>query len=278
MGDPVEHSLSPVLHQAAYRALGLDGWSYDRTRVRVGELAEHVRGLGPEWVGVSVTMPGKEEALALADHATSRARLTGSANTLTRTDGHWQADNTDVEGLQEALAEAAGGPGPWDPRSAVVVGSGATARSALAALHALGVREISCVVRDAVRPATLALAERLGLDLRTIPASAQMAAWGAPDVVVSTVPAGATPAVDGPGGLVSAVVLDVVYAGWPTPWGAALAGHGVHVHRGDTMLLHQAAGQVRLMTGRPAPLAAMRHALAAALDLGRGALAGPERS
>ncbi len=90
LGSPIAHSRSPQLHLAAYRALGLTDWTYDRIECTDDELATLVGGLGPEWVGLSVTMPGKFAALAFADERTARAELVGSANTLLRTD-NWLA-------------------------------------------------------------------------------------------------------------------------------------------------------------------------------------------
>lgn len=251
-----------MLHRAAYAALGLTGWSYHRAEVRSGELAAYLGSRSPAWRGVSVTMPGKEEALDIARSASGRARLVGAANTLVRSGLGWHAENTDVYGVTQALREA-GALAP--PHLAVVVGSGATARAVLVALHDMGVDEVRFVVRDKVRAQTRELAKRLGLTIGRCGHDDPVAAWGSPDVVISTVPRGRTPAVDGPGGLAHAVVLDVVYAGWPTPWAADLRSVGVRVHGGGSMLLHQAAEQVHLMTGRPPPLGAMRQALRAAL-------------
>ena len=100
VGRPIAHSRSPQLHLAAYRALGLDNWTYDRIDCGAEELPEFVAGLGPEWVGLSVTMPGKFAALALADERTARAEQVGSANTLVRTAAGWRADNTDIDGYK----------------------------------------------------------------------------------------------------------------------------------------------------------------------------------
>ena len=85
LGSPIAHSRSPQLHLAAYRALGLDDWTYDRIECTADELPSVVGGFGPEWVGVSVTMPGKFAALRFADERTERAELVGAANTLVRT-------------------------------------------------------------------------------------------------------------------------------------------------------------------------------------------------
>lgn len=269
VGSPIDHSLSPVLHRAAYAALGLSGWTYDRTEVRSGELAEHVARLGPEWVGLSVTMPGKEEALALADTASEAARLTGAANTLVRDGGGWAADNTDVPGLQDALREA----GLAGPGRAAVLGAGATARSAMVALRGLGFLQLDMVVRDEVRPETAALAERLGMRIRPRVMDATRLRLGEShhDLVLSTLPAQAeVPTVALTRGT-PALVMDVAYAPWPSAFASAVAALGPDapvVHRGTGMLLHQAARQVKLMTGHDGPVEAMRAALAAVGDQG----------
>ncbi|MGH3434670.1 MAG: shikimate dehydrogenase, partial [Thermocrispum sp.] len=121
LGKPVEHSLSPVLHLAAYRALGLPGWSYQRLESDAAQLPGLLDGLGPEWAGVSVTMPGKHAALEFATEATERARAVGAANTLVNLgSGRWRADCTDVDGVAGALLAVCGR--PQLDRPAVVLG------------------------------------------------------------------------------------------------------------------------------------------------------------
>lgn len=261
VGSPVAHSLSPVLYAAAYRTLGMPGWSFEQTLVEAGGLAAHAAALPPDWAGLAVTMPLKEEALALAREASAQARRCGAANTLTRIPGGWRADNTDVHGLAHQV-RLAGAP---SPRSAVVVGSGATARSAVVALHGLGVQEVRFLVRDQVRAATGEMAQDLGLTVSHRRYADPPGTWGRPDVVVSTAPPGATPPVQGWDPGPGVVVCDVVYADWPTPWAVAWEQKGVPVARGDTMLLHQGVRQFELITGREAPVAAMRAALADAV-------------
>ncbi len=260
IGSPIAHSLSPTLHRAAYAALGLTGWRYHREEVRAGELAAYLAGRPADWIGLSVTMPGKQEALAAADTASDVARLSGSANTLLRAGQGWVADNTDVYGIRASLLEA--GCVPDSARRAIVVGSGATARSTLVALHGLGVGEIVLVVRGQARSETLELTRSLGLDCRV--AGLDEEVDGAPvDLAVSTVPADAAP---GAGAVPrswqaaagAAVALDVVYQPWPTPWARHLLASGTTVVAGVELLTHQAAQQVELMTGRAAPLEAMR--------------------
>ncbi|MEU3012877.1 shikimate dehydrogenase [Nocardia asteroides] len=259
LGKPIAHSRSPQLHLAAYRALGLD-WSYERVECSAEELPGFVDGLGPEWVGLSVTMPGKEAALAHAGTRTDRAVLVGSANTLVRTETGWLADCTDVDGVLGALR----GGGVDRLTEAVVLGAGGTARPALLALSELGARSVTVVARDAGRArSALELAERLGMAVSTIgfdddslaPVCARAGA------VVSTIPATAAAAVAAQ--VAGApVVLDAIYNPWPTPLAEAVAAAGHTVVSGLQMLLNQAYGQVELFTGLPAPRAAM----AAALD------------
>ncbi|MDC5695939.1 shikimate dehydrogenase [Intrasporangium calvum] len=259
-GSPIAHSLSPVLHRAAYAALGLTDWTYERREVDEGSFDEAFRALDDSWRGLSLTMPLKEAALAAADQVTDTAAETGAANTLVRSDAGWTAHNTDVHGIQVALREA----GCLTPSHALLLGSGATARSAVAALAAAGTRRITFMVRDRVRPETLDQAGRAGLEV----AQVSMGQWLPADVVISTVPphvVGGLPDFPPATQTGGQVLLDVVYGSGRTPLQEAAAAAGWVIQEGTAMLLHQATEQVRLMTGRPAPLAAMRAALAAAL-------------
>lgn len=263
VGFPISHTLSPVLHRAAWAALGLRSWVFETVEVRPGGLGGYVDELTPEWVGLAVTMPLKEEALALAGQAGPAARLAGAANTLVRRDGGWYADNTDVHGLERALT----GAGVRDPRRATVLGGGATARSAVVALHGLGVQEVTFRVRDGLRPGTVDLLAALDVDHRVLPLASGPVVVDAAvtDVVVSTLPSPAqSPEVLVPGTVAVPVVLDVAYSPWPSRFAAAVheasAGR-VAVLRGTDMLLHQAVRQVELMTGQTGPVAAMRAAL-----------------
>ena len=258
LGSPVAHSRSPQLHLAAYRALGLDDWTYDRIECTGDQLPALVGGLGPEWVGLSITMPGKSAALRVADERTERAELVGSANTLLRTADGWRADNTDVDGVAGGLGHRVG------LRRAVVLGAGGTAPAALVALAGLGVVDIVIAARNA------AAADRLvdlGSRLRVATAYAELAAPSLRDladrcdVLVSTIPADA--AARYAASLAGApVLLDAIYDPWPTPLAQAVAERGGEVISGLQMLLHQAFSQVEQFTGRPAP----REQMAAALD------------
>lgn len=249
------HSRSPHLHRAAYRAMGLD-WTYERVELDARALPGWVSSLGPEWLGLSVTMPGKLAALALADTATDRARTVGAANTLVRSPTGWHADCTDVDGIAGALAELGA---PVAGRRAALLGAGGTARAAVLALARAGAGELDLLVRDAGRAQPvreLALACGLRCTVRGLDELCPGTA-----VVVSTVPAEVaarcTPAVLASTGH----LLDVLYDPWPTPLAGAVHAAGGRVVGGLSVLLHQACGQVELFTGRPAPRAAMAVAL-----------------
>jgi shikimate dehydrogenase len=257
LGSPIKHSRSPQLHLAAYRALGLTDWSYERIECGAGELPAVVGGFGPDWVGVSVTMPGKFAALRFADERTVRAELVGSANTLVRTPTGWRADNTDVDGVIGALAAASG--------RAVVSGSGGTAPAAIVALAELGVSHITIVARNPDKAARLMrLASHVGVAARfcDLDGDAVADAVAAAEVLVSTLPADvAARYADTFAG--APVLLDAIYDPWPTPLAAAVAAAGGRVISGLQMLLHQAFAQVEQFTGLAAPREAMTCALAA---------------
>jgi shikimate dehydrogenase len=251
---------------AAYRALGLTDWSYERIDCTADELPGLVSRLGPEWVGLSVTMPNKVTALEFATERTGRAVLAGSANTLVRLDRGWRADCTDVDGVRGALADvAAGGPSSFDGTAAVLLGAGGTARPALVALEELGIERVTVIARDSARAhETLKLAATLGIPSRVIGFNPHLVreACGDAAVVVSTLPAAAAAPI-AEAVAAAPVVLDAIYDPWPTPLARAVQDAGGVVVSGLDMLLNQAFGQVEQFTGRPAPRAAMAEALAA---------------
>jgi shikimate dehydrogenase len=195
-------------------------------------------------------MPLKSAVLPLLDEVSELARSVAAANTVVLRDGWRTGANTDVHGIVAALREG----GVTTAERPVVLGGGATARSALAALADLGARRPVLVVRSEPRE-TLAAAERLGV--RPTLAAYDPAVLDGCDLLVSTLPAGAAD-VFAPHVAAVPALLDVVYDPWPTPLAAACRGTVVS---GAAMLLHQAAAQVELMTGRPAPLEAMRAAI-----------------
>lgn len=265
LGSPVAHSRSPQLHLAAYQALGLTDWTYERIECMADELPTLVSGFGPEWVGVSVTMPGKFAALRFADERTPRAELVGSANTLVRTDRGWRADNTDIDGVAGALGHAYGprDPAPLRGDRAIVLGSGGTAPSAVVALAGLGVREITVVARNREKADRMfELGSELGVVIgyRDF-AEPDLPEWAAAAaVLVSTIPADAAAAHAETFAAVP-MLLDAIYDPWPTPLARAVTAAGGEVISGLQMLLHQAFSQVEQFTGCPAPRQQMEAAL-----------------
>jgi shikimate dehydrogenase len=257
LGSPIAHSLSPALHRAAYVKLGLDGWSYQAIECDEAGLPGRLAGCGPQWAGLSLTMPLKRAVLPLLDRADPVAAATGGANTVVFSGGARLGYNTDVAGLVSALAEAG-----LDraPAGALVLGGGATACSALAALAELGLGQAAVAVRDPARAAgLLAAASRLRISVELCPFGKETGA----ELLVSTVPAGAADfyaeRLRG-SAYPPRIVVDVVYHPWPTPLATAASRAGSVVVSGFELLLHQAARQVELMTGRTPPVQAMREA------------------
>lgn len=262
LGDPIAHSLSPVLHRAGYLAVGLD-WTYDAHQVASGGLPEFLGGVDTAWRGLSLTMPLKREAVPLVDSITERARRAGAVNTLVldvddagRRTVH--GDNTDIPGAVSAVRERSDAA----LRTATILGGGATATSTGLALAELGVTHVDLLVRTPERAAEtveVLTSAGTGLSVQVRGLEDEVAPG---DVVVSTVPAAAqSPA------LVerlapAAVLFDVIYDPWPTPLARASEGTVVS---GLDLLVHQAAVQFTLFTGVPAPLDAMRHAGESAL-------------
>ncbi|GAA2024223.1 shikimate dehydrogenase [Pseudokineococcus marinus] len=257
LGSPVAHSLSPAMHRAAYAAMALDGWTYDARDVTETELPAVLAACGPEWAGLSLTMPLKRAVLPLLGELDEVARATGVVNTVT-----WRGEgaarealgaNTDVEGIAGALSPLLAAA----PEHGVVLGGGATGVSAVAALASLGCRRVVALVRSPERAAALReVGARSGVAVALEPFAEAAARTAAADVVVSTAPAGAADALAAEvaaasGGGHRGVLLDVVYDPWPTALAAAWRGPVVD---GFEMLVRQAVGQVRLMTGAaPSP-------------------------
>ncbi|MEV8306165.1 shikimate dehydrogenase [Streptomyces flavidovirens] len=265
LGSPIAHSLSPVLHRAAYEALGLAHWSYDRFEVDEAGLPGFFAELDESWAGLSLTMPLKRAVIPLLDEISDTAASVEAVNTVVFTEnGRRLGDNTDIPGMIAALRER----GLETVGSAAVLGAGATASSALAALSGLCTGPVTAYVRSSARADEMRQwGERLGVDVRVADWAQAHRAFDAP-LVVATTPAGTTDALaeavpDSPGTL-----FDVLYEPWPTALAAAWSARGGAVVGGLDLLVHQAVLQVRQMTGcATAPLAVMRaageHALAA---------------
>lgn len=271
LGSPIAHSLSPVLHRAAYAKLGLDDWVYGRHEVDEPGLGAFLEGLGARgserrdggWRGLSLTMPLKRAVIPLLDEITPTAASVEAVNTVLFTeDGRRRGDNTDVPGMVAALRER----GITEVGSAAVLGAGATASSALAALARVCSGEVTAYVRSAARAREMkGWGERLGIRVRVADWAEADEAFRAP-LVVATTPAGSTDELAGAVPDHPGVLFDVLYDPWPTPLAAAWSARGGGVVSGLDLLVHQAVLQVEQMTGcAAAPLATMREAGEAAL-------------
>ncbi|PAU68646.1 shikimate dehydrogenase, partial [Bifidobacterium italicum] len=259
LGKPIAHSLSPVLHEAAYRALGLDGWSYGRIEMDEDGLAGFLDSLDAGWAGLSLTMPLKRTIQPYGTPSNLWARELGVANTAVFADGATRLYNTDVYGIARAFAHAAQAQGvqPEANQSAVILGNGNTATSALAAYVMMGgVTHVTVAARHPQRTPGLAeIGARHGVDVTTaalddahVPALLADA-----DLVVNTIPAHGADAVanrlDEAGVSVRGMLLDVVYDPRPTELMEIWERLGGVALGGEEMLLYQAVAQVLLMTG-----------------------------
>ncbi|MFF4488311.1 shikimate dehydrogenase [Streptomyces sp. NPDC001544] len=257
LGKPIAHSLSPVLHRAAYAELGLADWSYERFEVDEAGLPGFLEGLGPEWAGLSLTMPLKRAVIPLVDEISETAASVDAVNTVVfAEDGQLVGDNTDIPGMVAALREH----GIEQVDSAAILGAGATASSALAALSRICTGEVVAYVRSDARAAEMRQwGARLDVEVRTADWADAAEALRAP-LVIATTPAGTTDA------LATAVperpttLFDVLYDPWPTELAARWSMFGGAVVSGLDLLVHQAVLQVQLMTGCTVPAGLIRPA------------------
>lgn len=280
LGHPIKHSKSPLLHRAAYRALGIK-MDYERLDTREDQLADvfarYTPGQGTR--GFSVTMPLKSAVKEHLDHLTPFAQAVGVVNTVYwRHDADGQltswGDNTDVSGIVNALRQA-GFVGK--PAHAAIIGGGGTATAALAALRAMGADGVRVFVRDASRAQGVAdAATRLGLDLDFLPIDSFAKSYAEFDVTVCTLPAGAADGLlaTAEQGESAGYLLDVSYDPWPSVLAGEWEARGGTVTSGLEMLMYQAVDQVKLFTGHershPLPLqeevlTAMRQAVGLAV-------------
>jgi shikimate dehydrogenase len=259
IGHPVRHSLSPLLHNTAFASLGLN-WQSAAFDVAPGQVAgalSGVRALG--FAGLSVTMPHKDAVVALVDECSDVAAALGAANCVWNRQGTLRGENTDGVGFVASLARGA----DFDPdgKRCLIVGAGGAARAVALALAGAGAAAVTVRNRTAARGATVAaLAGAVGR-LGSVEDDEDVAQA---DLVVNATPIGMA-GMDTPEAwpvdpsLLHAgqVAADLIYAPRPTRWLAAAAAAGARPVDGLGMLVHQAAAQLELWTGLPAPVAAM---------------------
>lgn len=265
IGDPVRHSLSPTLLNAAFAEAGLD-WHFMALEVAEGrsdEALDAVRALG--LAGLSVTMPHKAAVAAAVDHRTEQAELLDAVNCVVAEGGRLVGHNTDGDGFLDGLRHDTG----FDPagRSTVVIGAGGAARAVVLALARAGAAEVAVVNRTASRAEVAAgLAGPVG---RVVLSDELSDTVAAADLVVNATSVGMTDdgalPVDPESVAVGAIAVDLIYHPPETAWLAALRGRGIEAHNGLSMLVFQAAHAFRLWTGSEAPVAVMDAAARAVL-------------
>lgn len=270
IGSPIEHSLSPVIHRAAWAQLGVDGWEYRRLEQDADSLPRFIGGLGGDCAGLSVTMPCKQAVMPLLDVIDPLASAVGAVNTVVPSSGVLAGFNTDVTGIASAIRRACSQADRALPTSAVVLGARATASSALAALGELGIVTSTVAARRFGGPGSVvAASSRLGVSIDQVLWSdrdAVLRAISGADLVISTLPAGvADPLAEHMTVREGQILLDVVYSPRETALRSAFKRNGGIVAEGTDMLIFQAAAQVQLMTGRAPKTDVMRGALEAEL-------------
>ncbi|TXN32206.1 shikimate dehydrogenase [Lacisediminihabitans profunda] len=277
LGSPIAHSQSPALHRAAYAALGLP-WSYDAIEVTTDALPGFLASCGPEWRGLSLTMPLKRDVLPFLDELDEYVEITGGANTVVfdpRPGGRTtRGFNTDVYGFREAFRSV----GVRRLSSVRLLGGGATAASAMAAVAELGATRIAISARTPKKVTRLlALGDRLGVDVE-IEQLSELDDSVVPDVVISTIPGSAQ--LDIPfteETRAKSVLLEVAYDPWPTPLAASWFEAGGRVIPGIEMLVNQALMQVRIfVSGHPHRALRGEHRVFSAMRVAVGLDGAPE--
>lgn len=271
IGSPIEHSLSPVIHRAAWAQLGIDGWEYHRVEQDTDSLPGFIAGLGADCAGLSVTMPCKQSVMPLLDVIDPLASAVGAVNTVVPSSGVLAGFNTDVTGIASAVRRACSMAGCSAPSSALVLGARATASSALAALGELGITSSTVAARRFGGPGSVvAAASRLGVTIEQVlwsDAEAVDRAASSADLVISTLPASAAdPLAERLRVREGQILLDVVYSPRDTALRRAFESAGGVVAEGTDMLVFQAGAQVQLMTGRSPDTGVMREALEEELE------------
>lgn len=261
LGEPVEHSFSPAIQNAAARAAGVDG-VYVALRTSEEDLAGFMRGLSRAGGGGNVTLPHKEKAASVLDQPLDAVRRTGACNTFWHEDGKVIGDNTDVEGLQQAVRHFLGD--APEGRRVLLLGAGGAARAALVALLDDGVESVAIVNRSVERARSMA--RRIGGARARVLDGPRDWFDGDFDLVVNATSLGLNPDDPSPVDLErlnrAGAVLDMVYGPEPTALMRQAESLGIPVTDGTEMLVQQAAASFQRWWGVDAPLEAMREALA----------------
>jgi len=260
IGQPISHSRSPAMHEAALAEMGLAGkWTYEAIEISPDGFKELVRSLpGEGFAGVNVTVPHKLAALAVADSGSEAAQQIGAANTLSFADGRIRADNTDATAIVEAL------PSPPTGKKALILGAGGSARAAVWALKEAGA-SVNVWNRTLQKAELLAAELDVGLDtdgpqiiinattvgLDTANEVAPLTGSAGPDLKALSVLTD---------GFRAEVVMDLVYGSHETELISAARAAGAAVVGGLEVLVRQGAASLRIWTGADPPLEVMRRA------------------
>ena len=262
LGNPVAHSLSPIIQNAAFRESRVDG-VYLPLRVEGDDLAGLLRGIARAGGGGNVTLPHKEEAARVVERPLPAVTRTGACNTYWLSQGRIHGDNTDVEGFRRALRRLLG----QEPAGTriLLLGAGGAARAVVHALVEDGVEAIW--IRNRTRDRAFELAETLGGGRARVVETAIKQSVPKVDVVVNTTRLGLDPGDPLPllpGELPAGrpVCLDLVYAPDETPWVRTMRSYGLTAEDGGEMLVQQGAAAYERWWDSPAPVEVMRNALA----------------
>jgi shikimate dehydrogenase len=270
-GDPVAHSASPPMHNAAARARGLD-LQFIRILVRPEELSGAMHNLVPAgFLGASLTMPHKQKAMKMVDYLDDRAEIMGAINTVSIRDGNIHGHNTDAPGLSSAIREEFGIP-LKDLRVLILGGAGGAGRAITVQCAVEGCPSITIANRNPAKGESLAseIRESLGKEVASVPLDLEnlRPAVSCIDLIINATPLGMklddpSPLQNLPEGLLNShhLVYDTVYSGGETALLRQARLAGTRSANGFSMLLHQGVLQNALWFGKPAPLESMRAAL-----------------
>lgn len=242
LGSPISHSLSPLIHRAAYATLGYD-WEYDAIEITGESLPAFLSALDGRWRGLSLTMPLKRDVVPLLDWVDPLVELVGGANTVVISDHGLRGYNTDVEGAMRSFLDA----GLSSLESVWILGAGATAASLLVASVRLGASKIEIFARTPAKAEPLqTLGESLGAQVvlrqwKEAPSSDEI-----PSAVITTVPGGALDVEFDESVRTAAVLFDVAYDPWPSEIAKRWLAVGGTVISGHDLLINQAIAQVRI--------------------------------
>ena len=274
IGDPVEHSLSPLMHNSAIAELKLD-YAYIPFPVRGTNLKQALNGFAAiDLVGFNATIPHKQAIIPLLSEITPEARAIGAVNTVWRTDNGWKGTNTDVTGFIAPLKVMNR---DWSNSTPVVLGNGGAARAVVAGLAQLGCSEINIVGRNKDKLAQFWLSWQDSLEIRDL---LKIHDWQnlsgllpSTDLLINTTPIGMFPHVDASvvsealmsGFKENAIAYDLIYTPSPTKFLSLAQDRGATAIDGLEMLVQQGAAALEIWLQQPVPIDIMRRSLQAKL-------------